>query len=154
MSTTVYTMNWVLIKKGKDKTPYEYSNGRTPNVSYFKVFGSKCYIRRREHLSNFDAKCDEVIFLRYSTKTKALKCYNNKTQKSVESINVRVDESPKEPEETCNKQAKDEQGVAFWEPVKKETSCKHQKDLSVPIPVEAAVGKEEDEVEEEKEKQA
>lgn len=35
VSTTVYTMNWVLIKKGKDKTPYEYWNGRTPNVSYF-----------------------------------------------------------------------------------------------------------------------
>lgn len=116
-------------------------------MSYFKVFGSKCYIRRGEHLSKFDAKCDEGIFLGYSTKRKALKCYNNRNQKIVKSINVRVDESPEEPEEACNKQAEDEPDVAFWEPVKKETSCKHQKDLSVPISVEVATGEEEDEVE-------
>lgn len=117
------------------------------------MFGSKCYIRIGEHLRKFDAKCDEGIFLGHSTKSKALKCYNNKTQKIVESINVRVDESPEEPKETYSKQEEDEPGVAFWELVKKETSCKNQKDLSVPIPVEAATGEEEDEVEEEEEKQ-
>lgn len=140
MSTVVYTMNWVLIKKGRVKTPYEYWTGKTPSVSYFKVFGCKCYIKRGEHLRKFDAKYDEGIFLGYFTKSKALKCYNNRTHKIVESINVKVDESLEEPEETYSKEVEDEPGVAFWEPVKKETS----KDLSVPISVEAVVGEEEE----------
>ena len=28
----------------KEKTPYEILNGRKPNIIYFRVFGSKCYI--------------------------------------------------------------------------------------------------------------
>ncbi|GLJ33800.1 hypothetical protein SUGI_0679400 [Cryptomeria japonica] len=91
VSTAVYTMNQVLIKKGKENTPYEYWTGKTPVVSYFKVFGSKCYIKRSEHQGKFEAKCDEGIFLGYSTKSKAFKCYNNRTQRIMESINVRVD---------------------------------------------------------------
>jgi hypothetical protein len=33
-----------LFHKLLKKTPYELLIGNKPNVSYFKVFGSKCYI--------------------------------------------------------------------------------------------------------------
>ena len=44
MNTTVHTLNQVQLKKRTKKTPYELWYGYKPNVSYLKVFGSKCYI--------------------------------------------------------------------------------------------------------------
>lgn len=113
VSTAIYTMNWVLIKKGKDKTPYECWTGKTPVVNYFKVFGSKCYIKRSEHQGKFEAKCDEGIFIGYSTKSKAFKCYNNRTQRIMESINVRVDESSRKTGKTGNEQVVNEPVATF-----------------------------------------
>lgn len=83
ISTIVYTLNWVFVKKGNDKTPYEVWNGKNPNVIYFKYFGSKCFIKRDDVIGKFDAKCDEGIFLGYSTKSKASKSYNKRTKKIV-----------------------------------------------------------------------
>lgn len=85
-------MNQILVKRGKKKTPYEYWYGRSPDVSYFKIFGSKCFIKRCDYISKFEAKSDEGIFLGYSTKCKAYKCFNNRTQRIIESVDVRVDE--------------------------------------------------------------
>ena len=46
----------------------KFEKGKKPRVKYFRVFGSKCYIRNdRENLGKFDAKSDESIFLGYST---------------------------------------------------------------------------------------
>ena len=62
-------------------------------MKYFRVFGSKCYIRREDkNLGKFDSRCDEGIFLGYSIKSKAYKCFNKRTCTIFESINVRVDE--------------------------------------------------------------
>ena len=44
VSTSVYTLNRVQVKKGTHLTPYELWFGHTPIVKYFKTFGSKCYI--------------------------------------------------------------------------------------------------------------
>ena len=40
----VHNLNQVQLKKESNKTPYELWYGHKPNVSYLKVFGSKCYI--------------------------------------------------------------------------------------------------------------
>lgn len=77
VNTIVYTMNRILVKRGKDKTPYEYWYSSSPNVSYLKIFGSKCFIKGGDYVSKFEAKSDEGIFLGYFTKSKAYKCYNN-----------------------------------------------------------------------------
>jgi hypothetical protein len=46
------------------KTPYELLIGRKPNISYFRVFGCKCYILRKgSRLSKFEKKCDEGFSL-------------------------------------------------------------------------------------------
>jgi hypothetical protein len=50
-----------------------------------------------------DAKSDEGIFLRYSTKSKAYKYLNSNTNKIVESAYVRVDEFLEKNEEECKK---------------------------------------------------
>ena len=44
INTSSHTLNSVQLKKDSDKTPYELWYGYKPNVSYLKVFGSKCYI--------------------------------------------------------------------------------------------------------------
>ena len=77
------------MKKGTKKTPLELWYGYAPNVNYFKVFGSKCYILKDAMKVKLDAKSDEGIFLGYSTKSKAYKCLNYNTNKIVESAKSR-----------------------------------------------------------------
>ena len=61
--TAVHILNRVQLKKDSDKTPYELWYGYKPNVSYLKVFGSKCYILKESRKDKFDVKGDEGIFL-------------------------------------------------------------------------------------------
>ena len=44
ISTACNATNCLYLRKSLDKTPYEILSGHKPNVSYFKVFGCKCYI--------------------------------------------------------------------------------------------------------------
>lgn len=89
VSTTVYTLNHVQVKKDTHSTPFEILYGYSPNVEYFKVFGRKCYIVKDFRNGKIDAKSEEGIFLGYSTRSKAYKCLNTNTNKVVESANVK-----------------------------------------------------------------
>ena len=92
--TVVHIMNRGLLRSKNDKTPYELWIGRATNVRYFRVFGSKCYIKREDkNIGNFDSRVDEGIFVVYSSKRKAYKCYNLRLNKMIESINVKIDET-------------------------------------------------------------
>jgi hypothetical protein len=94
MHTTIHIMNLVLLRSGSDKTPYEIWIGRLANVKYFRVFGSRCYIKRDDRkIGKFDSCVDEGIFVGYSFKRKAYKCYNLRLSKVVEIIDVNIDES-------------------------------------------------------------
>ena len=92
VNTIVYTMNRVQVKKDTNKTPYELWFGHSPTVKYFKFFGIKCYIKRDDDISKFDARSDECMFLGYSLKRKAYRCYNQRTKSIIESANVRIDD--------------------------------------------------------------
>ena len=92
VSTTVYTLNRVHVKKGTNLTAYELWFGYTPCVKYFKIFGSKCYILKDERKGKLDAKGKEGILLEYSTRSKTYKCLNTNMNKIVERVNVKVDE--------------------------------------------------------------
>ena len=92
ISTIVYTLNRVQIKKGTNATPFELWYGHSPNVKHFKLFGCKCYILKESRNGKFYAKSDEGIFLRYSTRSKAYKFLNANTNNVVESANVNFDE--------------------------------------------------------------
>ena len=56
ISTTVYTLNRVQIKKGTNATPFELWYGHSPNVKNFKVFGCKFYILKESRNGKFYAK--------------------------------------------------------------------------------------------------
>ena len=77
-----------------EKTMYELWKGRLATIKHFKVFGSKCYIKRDDFdLGKFDCITNEGIFLGYSSKIKSYRCYNMRLNKIVESANVRVDDT-------------------------------------------------------------
>ena len=64
INTACHTSNRLYCHRFHNKTPFELLIGRKPNISYFRVFGCKCYILKKgTRLSKFQSKCDEVFFL-------------------------------------------------------------------------------------------
>ena len=55
-----HASNRLYCQRFHNKAPYELLIGRKPNISYFRVFGCKCYILKKgTRLSKFQSKCDE-----------------------------------------------------------------------------------------------
>lgn len=90
VNTACYIMNRVLIRSRIKKTPYELLRGRTPDVSFFRTFGTKCFVHNngKRHLGKFDARSDEAVFLGYATDSKAYRVYNKRTMCVEETIHV------------------------------------------------------------------
>ena len=96
----VTIVNQANVQVNSTQTPHELWYGKTPIVKYFKVFGSKCYIKRtNEKLGKFETRADEGILLGYSSRSKGYKCYNKRLGKIIESIDVVVDETCKNPKQ-------------------------------------------------------
>ena len=88
-----YIVNCVYLCPCRWMTPYEIWKGKKPNVGYFHVFGSMCYILNdQEHLGKFDTKSDQDVFLGYSINNRAYHVYNMRTQTVMESANVVMDD--------------------------------------------------------------
>jgi hypothetical protein len=103
--TSVHIQNRVMLRNNTDETIYELWKGRPANVKHFKVFGSKCYIKREDgRMGKFDSAVDKGILVGYSSTRKAYKCYNLRLNKVVEIINITIDETGKpESKEEKNK---------------------------------------------------
>jgi transposase InsO family protein len=72
--TSVHILNRGMLRSNNDKTPYELWKGRPTNIKHFRVFGSKCYIKREDSkVGKFDSRVDEGILVGYSSKSKACK---------------------------------------------------------------------------------
>ncbi|GJS69906.1 retrovirus-related pol polyprotein from transposon TNT 1-94 [Tanacetum coccineum] len=98
VDTSTYIINRISIRRILGKTPYELLKGRKPNLNYFKVFGSKCFIlNTKDYLTKFDPKSYEGVFLGYSQNSKAYIILNKQTMKVEESLNVTFDETPPPP---------------------------------------------------------
>ncbi|GJX58800.1 retrovirus-related pol polyprotein from transposon TNT 1-94 [Tanacetum coccineum] len=98
VDTSTYIINRVSIRRILGKTPYELLRGRKPNLNYFRVFGSKCFIlNTKDYLTKFDPKSYEGVFLGYSQNSKAYIILNKQTMKVEESLNVTFDETPPPP---------------------------------------------------------
>ncbi|KAK8939056.1 hypothetical protein KSP39_PZI011729 [Platanthera zijinensis] len=69
--------------------------GRKPNLSYFRIFGCKCYILNngKSYLTKFAAKSQDEIFIGYNINSKACRVYNLTTQVVEESVHVVFDET-------------------------------------------------------------
>ena len=93
VDTACHTVNRVYFRLDTKKTSYELQKGRKPNVKYFRIFGSTCFILKdRENVGKFDSRNDEEIFLRYSSTRKAYRVYNKRTTKVMETVNAVIDE--------------------------------------------------------------
>ena len=77
------------------KTPYKLWKGRKPNISYFHIFGSKCFILNTK-ISKFDPKYDLGVFLGYSSISKAYRVYYKRTQVVEETIHISFEEKKKD----------------------------------------------------------
>jgi transposase InsO family protein len=94
INTACYASNRLFLQKFLKKTPYELLNGKKPDVSFFRVFGCKCYIyKKRQHLGKFQRRCDIGFLVGYSSKSKAYRVFNRATGIVEETYDVEFDES-------------------------------------------------------------
>ena len=94
MSTACHSSNRLYFRKGLNKTPYEILTGNKPNVSYFRVFGCKCfYLIEGVRLSKFQAKSLEGIFVGYGAESRTYRVYDKTSRFVNESCNVLFEEN-------------------------------------------------------------
>ena len=74
-------------------TSYDLLTDKKPNVSYFKVFGAKCWIRDPHHNAKFAPKAHEGFMLGYGKDSHTYRVFNNVLHKVVETVDVRFDET-------------------------------------------------------------
>ena len=73
VNASCYILNRLLLMPILKKTPYELWKNKKPNISYFKVFGCKCFILNiKDNLGKFDARMLE-FFLVTQLQVKPLK---------------------------------------------------------------------------------
>jgi hypothetical protein len=76
------------------KTSYELLTGKKPNVSYFRVFGSKCFILvKRGRKSEFAPKAVEGFLLGYDSNTRAYRVFNKSSGLVEVSCDIVFDET-------------------------------------------------------------
>ena len=91
--TSCHIINRVHLRKNTKQTPYELWYGRQPNLKYFRVFGSECYVcKDPKQLSKFDTSGEKTIFLGYSQNSRAYRVYNLKTKSIMKSINAVIND--------------------------------------------------------------
>jgi hypothetical protein len=94
INTACYASNHLFLQKFLGKTPYELLNGKKSDVSFFWVFGCKCYIyKKRQHLGKFQRCCDIGFLVGYSSKSKAYRVFNHAPGLIEETYDVEFDES-------------------------------------------------------------
>jgi hypothetical protein len=77
INTTCYAINRLYLHRILKKTSYELLTGKKPNVSYFRVFGSKFFILvKRGRKSKFAPKAVEGFLLGYDSNTRAYRVFN------------------------------------------------------------------------------
>jgi hypothetical protein len=77
VNTTCHATNRIYLHKLLKKTPYELLIGNKPNVSYFRVFGSKCYVLQKRLKSyKFTLKVYECFLLVYDSNSCTYHVFN------------------------------------------------------------------------------
>jgi hypothetical protein len=80
INTACYSINRLYLHRILKKTSYELLTDKKPNVSYFRVFGSKCFILiKRGRKSKFAPKAVEGFLLGYDSNTRAYRVFNKST---------------------------------------------------------------------------
>jgi hypothetical protein len=94
INTAFHAINCLYLHKILNKTAYELLLGKKPNMFYFGVFGSKCFIlNKKPKNSKFAPKVDEGFLLGYASNAHGYRVFN-KTSGCVEvACDVTFDES-------------------------------------------------------------
>jgi hypothetical protein len=94
INTACHAINRLYLHRLLKKTAYELLTGNKPNVSYFHVFRSKCYIlvKKGRH-SKFAPKVVEGILLGYDSNSKAYRVLNKSLGLVEVTSNVVFDET-------------------------------------------------------------
>jgi hypothetical protein len=94
INTACYSINRLYLHRILKKTSYELLTGKKPNVSYFRVFGSKCFIlvkRGRKYI--FAPKAIDGFLLGYDSNTRAYRIFNKSTGLVEVSCDIVFDET-------------------------------------------------------------
>jgi hypothetical protein len=109
VNTACHAINRLYLHRLLKKTSYELLTGNKPNVSYFRVFGSKCYILGRN--SKFASKAVEGFLLCYDSNTKAYRVFNKSSDLVEVSSDIVFDETNGSPREQVDLDDIDEDDV-------------------------------------------
>jgi hypothetical protein len=94
INTAYYSINRLYLHRILKKTSYELLTGKKTNVSYFRVFGSKCFILvKRGRKSKFAPKAVEGFLLGYDSNTRAYRVFNKSTGLVEVSYDIVFDET-------------------------------------------------------------
>src|SRR3954462_10523803 len=93
ISTACHASNRLYLRKKINKTPYEILTGNKPNISFFRVFGCKCfYLIKGVRLSKFESKALEGIFVGYGLESHTYRIYDKLSGVVIESCSVTFEE--------------------------------------------------------------
>ena len=94
ISTACHSSNRLFFHVGKKETPYEMLTGNKPNISYYRVFGCKCFYKiKGVRLSKFESKALEGIFVGYGVDSHTYRVYAKTSVIVVESCSAEFDEN-------------------------------------------------------------
>ena len=95
VATAVHVRNRVPTTAHKEPTtPYEKWFGVKPNLSHLRVFGCVAYAHIPDELRRkLDDKAESMVFVGYSTRSKAYRLYNTETREVVTRRDVIFDEA-------------------------------------------------------------
>jgi hypothetical protein len=94
INTACHAINRLYLHKFHKKTSYELITGKKPKVSYFKVFGCKCFIlNKRPRTSKFAPKVGEGFLLGYGPNKHAYQVFNLTTGRIEVMVDLTFDES-------------------------------------------------------------
>jgi hypothetical protein len=94
INTACYSINRLYLHRILKKTSYELLTGKKPNVSYFRVFGSKCFILiKRGRKSKFAPNVVEGFLLGFDSNTRAYRVFNESTGLVEVSCDIVFDET-------------------------------------------------------------
>jgi hypothetical protein len=77
VNTTCHATNCLYLHKLLKKTPDDLLTGNKSSISYFRVFGNKCYVlQKRSRYSKFAPKVYEGFLLGYDSNSHAYHVFN------------------------------------------------------------------------------
>ena len=86
LETAAFTLNRVP-SKSVDMTPHEMWTGKSPRLSFLKIWGREAFVKRLM-LDKLTPKSDKCIFVRYPRETLGYNFYNQEENKVFVTRNV------------------------------------------------------------------